>query len=93
MARTIFLDRYKALKHNSIVGREEYLNKYKLEGSKVPRLLQGAPLIISVEGTYVLVNDLVDLCDSKVKYFVNNWVSQIKINGQPDTIIWRWNRK
>lgn len=70
---TIYLDYYKVIP----VNREKLLETYDRERSY--NVLAGMPLIISVEGTYVYVNDLPKLVKYKRQaYLVDKYVQMFK---------------
>lgn len=83
----ILLDYLEAHQRGSIINRQEYLDKYNLaketEAIQPMKLLQGAPLIVNVDGTYVKLDDLPNLvCDRRYKKYVNDYVSCIH-NNEP----------
>lgn len=70
---TIYLNYYKA----TPVNRKKLLETY--DKGRSYNVLAGMPLIISVEGTYVYVNDLPKLVVNKHQGFiVNQWVAELK---------------
>lgn len=70
---TIYL-RYKP---DKVIDREKYLNTYS--GSTGYKMLQGTPLLVSVEGTYIKANDIPSLLVSR-KYAkqVNDWLLELR---------------
>lgn len=70
---TIYLDFYRANK----IDLKEFYAKYD---SKIGyKLLSGAPLVISIEGTYIKVDDLTNLVVNRSKaYIVNQWITEIR---------------
>lgn len=105
MVRTIYLDYNKAVRNKLIVDREAYLEKYNvttlgadgeygINRSQPYRLLQGAPLIISIEGTYVCVNDLLELVTRpRYKATVNKFIQDCKsLCPNKEIIRWVWDR-
>lgn len=89
---TVYLNMYKANK----VDLKEHNQMY--DGSNLSyKLLQGAPLLINVEGSYINANDLPNLVVNKSQLFaVNQWLIELK-NPQPNTkhsvmLNFRWRR-
>ena len=86
---TIYL-RYKP---DKVVDREKYLNTYS--ASTGYKMLQGSPLLVSVEGTYVKCLDIPELLVSR-KYAkkVMNWLMELKEppNVGKTIIDFRWRR-
>ena len=76
MTNNIYLNYTKAQKLHIIVDRENYLNMYKG--------VTNYPIIMSVEGTYIKVIGLTDICDIKDKERINKWVSSVARANYPD---------
>lgn len=85
----IHLNKHKAKE----VNLASYFKKYSSESSKY-ELIRGAPLIISVEGTYILVSDLPSLCKPSVRTIVDRYVSALMHtnNMEPEQLEFIWNR-
>lgn len=88
---TIYLDRYRALKHKAIVDRQLYLLKYN-NPLKPYQLLQGCPMIINVDGTYVELNKLPMICERKYGGTVNDYVMAVRRNDPTINVTFRWRR-
>lgn len=85
--KTIYLDRYKI----KSVDREKFLSKY--ESNRGYNMLVGTPIIISVEGTYVDINDLISAVHkSEYKHIVANWITAVKSLGMAKDIEFKWYR-
>lgn len=86
--RIIYLDYYRA----HPVDRNQFFNDR--DGSdQTYKMLQGTPLLVCVEGSYVDVNDLPNLVINKCQGFiVNQWVSNVKKAVEPAFIEYRWRR-
>ena len=86
---TIYL-RYRP---DKVVDREKYLNTYS--ASTGYKMLQGTPLLVSVEGSYVKANDIPELLVSR-KYAkqVNDWLLELRnpTNVGRTIIDFRWRR-
>lgn len=86
---TIYL-RYRP---DKVVDREKYLNTYS--ASTGYKMLQGTPLLVSVEGSYVKANDIPELLVSR-KYSkqVMDWLQELKnpTNVGRTIIYFRWRR-
>lgn len=86
MRKSIKLSLLNAFKEGAIVDREEYFSKYSVVKRDINgdtdwviqpyKLLQGAPIIVCIEGHYVYVDSLPDLCISyKDRINVIKWVN------------------
>lgn len=88
---TIYLDYYKANK----VDLKEYYRKYDDPKSSY-KLLNGAPLLVNVEGHYVKANDLPDLvCNRRFIPLVNKWIMELKNPSNVSsrgTLDFKWKR-
>ena len=83
----VFLDYYRV----TPVNREKLLATYDKERNY--DLLTGMPLIISVEGTYVYVNDLTKLVKHKEQaYLVDKYIQMLKCREDLD-ITFKWYRE
>lgn len=61
------------------VDLKEYYNKYTDTDRRTYRLLQGTPLIVNVEGTYIYVNDIPNiLIDRRNIKDVDKWFSELR---------------
>lgn len=82
----------KALREGFIVDRNKFFDEYDSNRQSY-NLLKGAPLLISVEGTYVYVNNLPNLVVNKYQGFiVNQWVSNVTKGITPKFITFVWRR-
>lgn len=70
---TVYLDYWKA----ELIDLRKHYETYDNPRSQY-RLLQGAPLLVNVEGHYVRANDLPDLVVSRNKFFVNQWLIELR---------------
>lgn len=90
----IYLDYYKAVREHKIVNRESFYAKY---GSRPGhKMLQGTPLVINIEGTYIKVDDLVDLITNRsLVPIVLKWMIATKqpILSNPPFTRFRWRRE
>lgn len=85
MTSNIYLEYTKARKLNIIVDRNKYLENFEI-GYR--------PFIMSVEGTYVKVMDILDiLCDNSQRERVNAWISSVRRANYPrERLIFHWGR-
>lgn len=82
----IFLSYYKA----TPVNREKLLETY--DRGRSYNVLTGMPLIISVEGTYVYINDLPKLVKYKRQaYLVDKYIQMLKCRENLNITL-RWYR-
>lgn len=82
---TVKLNYDAARRCGAIINREEYLQMYNFNKDTITvfkdaitqnmKLVVGAPLIMSVEGTYIKIDELPHLCDYGVRAIVEEWVS------------------
>lgn len=79
----VYLDRYKAYKFDAIVDTKSLFNKHK-----------GMPFHVSVEGTYVKCDELLNiLCDIRQWRDVNKWIGELRNPPNVGNImIYRWKR-
>lgn len=88
----IKLNLEKALKEGLIVNRNKFFDEFD-SNRQTYNLLKGAPLLISVEGTYVYVNNLPNLVVNRHQGFiVNQWVSNVTKGLKPSFITFKWRR-
>lgn len=86
---TIYL-RYRP---DKVVDREKYLNTYS--ASTGYKMLQGTPLLVSVEGSYIKANDIPELLVSrKHAKQVMDWLLELRnpTNVGRTIIDFRWRR-
>lgn len=97
----IYLDYYKA----NIVDRDKFFKKYSLEKTDVNgvpfrviqpyKMLQGTPLLVNVEGSYINANDIPELLVSR-KYSkqVNDWLQELRnpTNAGGEILDFVWKR-
>lgn len=82
----------KATRDGLIVDRSKFFDEFD-NNSQTYKMLKGTPLLISVEGSYVNVNNLPNLVVNKHQGFiVNQWVSNITKGTPPDFITFVWRR-
>jgi hypothetical protein len=83
----IYLDKHKV----KPIDREKFLSKYS--SNRGYNMLVGTPLIISVDGTYVDINDLISAVHkSEYKSIVANWITGVKSLGLTKDIEFKWYR-
>lgn len=63
-----------------IIDRSKYMEKYSSDSRRNDgyALLEGAPLIVSIDGTYVLAYDLLKCCKRWQSFIINKWLSELK---------------
>lgn len=89
---TVLLNYWKANK----IDRNEYFRKY--DNVKLSyKLLQGAPLLINIEGQYIKVFDIPDLVinrSQRVLSAVNKWLTELRMpsNAGGETIEFQWRK-
>lgn len=85
MTSNIYLEYTKARKLNIIVDRKRYFENFEI-GYR--------PFIMSVEGTYVKIMDILDiLCDNSQRERVNDWISSVRRANYPrDRLVFYWRR-
>ena len=94
MKKSIKLSLLNALKNGDIIDRNEYFNKYSVVKYDINgdtdwviqpyKLLQGAPIIVCIEGHYVKVDSLPGLCINRSdRKNVINWVNDCHNNLAP----------
>lgn len=98
--KTIYLNIYKA----KFVDYKDYMNKYAITKLDVNgfddtiiqhyKLLNGAPQIINVEGSYVKLNNLLELSSPSDQSIVNQYIMAIKnVDESPmPNIQFKWRR-
>lgn len=94
MRKSIKLSLLNAFKEGAIIDRDEYFRKYSVVKRDINgdtdwviqpyKLLQGAPIIVCIEGHYVSVDSLPDLCISyKDRINVIKWVNDCHNGSVP----------
>lgn len=81
--RVVYLNRWKA----KPVNREEYMNIYD-RGTSAYRLVDGAPLLICIDGIYIKVDDLTGL----VNNYEDGWLVNKAIISKKFDIEFKWRR-
>ncbi len=89
---TIRLDLTKALRDNLLVDRNKYLEEHDCPGPAL-KMLKGTSLLISIEGSYINIDDLPNLVVNKYQgSVVNQWVSNVKRAVEPALLVFKWRR-
>lgn len=104
MRKSIRLSLLNAFKEGAIIDRDEYFKKYSVVKKDVNgdtdwviqpyKLLQGTPLIVCIEGHYVKVDSLPDLCINRNdRMKVIKWVNDCHNGLQPgEEMNFEWKR-
>ena len=90
----VYLDYFKAVREHKIVNLKSYYAKYVNNSGY--KMFSGTPLIINVEGTYVKVDDLIDLIINRpLVPKVIKWIIATKqpLISEPPFIIFCWRRE
>lgn len=88
----VYLNYYKAEK----VDRDKFFAKYDNPKASY-KLLQGAPLLVNVEGSYVQAFDIPELITNRsfrVLSAVNRWLIDLKnpTNQGSEVLEWKWRK-
>ena len=93
--KTIYLDREKLTKANAIVDIKEYYEKYSLnKRNNSYSMLQGAPFVINVNGTYVSLTKLA-VIDKEHSWLINQYITELKCPTGDKTpfLCFKWSNK
>lgn len=103
--KTVYLDRAKAFNNKYVVDYKELMNKHAVVSKSITvfqdsihqeyKLMVGAPRVICVEGTYILLNSLVDLSKLKDRRIVNDFIQSVyhpELGGLKERIDFKWKR-
>ena len=75
---TVYLSKKEAYEKGIVVDIKEYFNKYSKEKrNNSYSMLQGAPLVINIEGTYVYLNKILTM-DIKNKFLVEQLIAETR---------------
>lgn len=85
MSKTCYLDYKKAKKIGAIVNLKEYYEKYEDDSPRQYKLLQGAPIVINIEGTYIYLDKIEELVQN-VPLFISDNLRSLKYAIDDDTI-------
>ena len=91
MKKTIYLSYDKAKKVGAIIEWEDYKSKYVMTKEKniQYRVLVGTPLVVRVQGTYVLVDKIPDLFE-RVPQEVLDYIRGLKQVSLTSIITFKW---
>ena len=83
----IYLDYIKANKSGWLHDFKKYMDNnavvkktitpFQDDISQPYKLLVGAPKLVNVQGTYVEINKLTELCSSRLRGVVNRWIAAV----------------
>lgn len=66
------------------INADNYIQKYEM--------LKGTPLLVTVEGSHVELDSLLDMASDKDKRVVNDYISCVRAKAQPPFINFIWKR-
>lgn len=90
--KVIYLDRNEMIKAGVIIDIKEYYNKYSLDKrNNTYSMMQNAPIIMNVDGTYVSLTKLATL-DIKGKYVIEQYLREVRnpIESKVPFLCFRW---
>ena len=83
MRKVFYLDYKKAKELGAIVDMKKYYEQYDVDTRSQYNLLQGAPIVINIEGTYVYL-EKIPLLVQNVPAFVTDSIRNIKYASYTD---------
>lgn len=89
----VYLDYYKAIRGHKVVNLKSFYEKYS--GKSSYKMISGTPLIINIEGTYVKIDDLIELIINRsLVPIVLKWISATKqpLLSEPPFIQFYWRK-
>ena len=80
-----------------LIDVKEWYERYKNENSRKfsgYSMLQGTPMIVSIEGSYMECNDLLKVCHKNDSGKINKWLSELRnpLENAVERFTFRWNR-
>lgn len=92
---TFYLDYSKA--RPLLININKWYEKYKNEGSRKNNgysMLQGTPLLVSIDGSYIEAFDLLKVCSKNDSSKINKWLSELRnpIEHSTEMFVFKWNR-
>ena len=92
--KTIYLNRKQLMEADAIVDIKEYNRKYNLEKRNgACAMLPGAPFVINVEGTYVLLSKVASI-DKKNSWLIEQFITELRhpTEDKAPFICFKWKR-
>ena len=92
--KTFYLDYDKAKKLDAIVDMQKYYEKYDKDSRSQYKLVEGAPIVINIEGTYVYL-EKIPLLVQNVPPFVYDSIRNVKYalyTDESDVVVYKWRR-
>lgn len=86
--KTVYLDYDKARSY--LIDRIKLLDEYDIENKY--SVMVGMPICICVEGSYIKLDDLANVCRKEDAYAINKYISSFKYQQATPLFDFKWRR-
>lgn len=90
--RETFLHKYEVIKDKITRNGQTFKTIFSDDYVQPYKMVSGTPLIINIEGTYININSLIELCNWSDRKYIDNYINNIKALGFPASIELKWRR-